>query len=57
MEKEKSPGLQEQERVIFEAVAEIDELLADQDIKPKLRPLKAAILFVEHFVVVTFPHD
>lgn len=47
----KSQGLLEQERLIFEAVETIDKILIDDGVKPSLRPLQAATLFVEHFVL------
>ena len=51
METEPTSILAEQEKVIFDAVAEIDSWLAQENTKPSLRPFKAAILFVEHFVL------
>ena len=51
MANEESLVLTEQERVIFDAIEIIDKSLAEKNTKPSLRPLQAAILFVEHFVV------
>lgn len=51
MATEESQLLTEQERVIFEAIEIIDKSLEANNTKLSLRPLKAANLFVEHFVV------
>lgn len=41
----------EQEKYIFDAMEEIDPILAEQEIPLKTRPLSAALMFVKHFIV------
>ena len=41
----------EQEKYIFDAMEEIDPILAEQKISLKTRPLSAALMFVKYFVV------